>query len=102
MPQKARIRLWSTDVQKLNTVCTQIVDLGKKTGVKLSGPIPLPTKRLKVVTRRSPAGEGTDTYDKWVMKIHKRIIDLPAEERALRQLMRISVPDGVKIELELI
>lgn len=102
MPQKARIRLWSTDVEKLNTVCTQIVDLGKKTGVKLSGPIPLPTKRLKVVTRRSPAGEGTDTYDKWVMKIHKRIIDLPAEERALRQLMRISVPDGVKIELELI
>jgi small subunit ribosomal protein S10 len=102
LPQKARIRLWSTDVEKLNTVCTQIVDLGKKTGVKLSGPIPLPTKRLKVVTRRSPAGEGTDTYDKWVMKIHKRIIDLPAEERALRQLMRISVPDGVKIELELI
>ncbi|PSN86322.1 30S ribosomal protein S10 [Candidatus Marsarchaeota G1 archaeon BE_D] len=102
MPQKARIRLWSTDIQKLNMVCSQIVELGKKSGVKVSGPIPLPTKKLKVVTRRSPCGEGTDTYDKWVMKIHKRIIDLPAEERTMRQLMRISVPEGVKIELELV
>jgi small subunit ribosomal protein S10 len=83
-------------------VCSQIVELGKKSGVKVSGPIPLPTKKLKVVTRRSPCGEGTDTYDKWVMKIHKRIIDLPAEERTMRQLMRISVPEGVKIELELV
>jgi small subunit ribosomal protein S10 len=102
MPQKARIRLWSTNVEKLNLVCSQIVEFTKKTGVKVSGPIPLPTKRLKVSTRRGPAGQGTDTYDKWIMKIHKRVIDVPAEERTMRQLMRISVPDDVKIELELI
>ena len=102
MPQKARIRLWSPDIQKLNVVCSQIVETTKRTGVKVSGPIPLPTKKLRVSTRRSPAGEGTDTYDKWIMKVHKRIIDIPAEERTLRQLMRISVPDDVKIELELI
>ncbi len=102
MPQKARIRLWSTDIQKLNVVCSQIVETTKRTGVKVSGPIPLPTKKLRVSTRRSPAGEGTDTYDKWIMKVHKRIIDIHAEERTLRQLMRISVPDDVKIELELI
>jgi small subunit ribosomal protein S10 len=102
MPQKARIRLWSTDPDKLNQVCAQMVELTKKTGVKVSGPIPLPTRRLKVSTRRGPAGEGTDTYDHWVMKVHKRVIDVPAEERTMRQIMRINVPDDVKIELELI
>ncbi|MCL5788696.1 MAG: 30S ribosomal protein S10 [Candidatus Marsarchaeota archaeon] len=102
MPQKARIRLWSNNVEKLNQVCSQIVDLSKRTGVKVAGPVPLPTRRLKVVTRKGPAGQGTDTYDKWVMKIYKRVIDVPAEERTMRQLMRINVPDGVKIELELI
>ncbi|MEM3671385.1 MAG: 30S ribosomal protein S10 [Thermoprotei archaeon] len=102
MPQKARIRLWSNNVDKLNQVCSQIVDLSKKTGVRVAGPVPLPTRRLKVVTRKGPAGQGTDTYDKWVMKIYKRVIDVPAEERTMRQLMRINVPDGVKIELELI
>ena len=101
MAQKARISLISTDAKKLEEVCNQIKMIAERTGVALSGPVPLPTKHLKVACRKSPDGEGTETYDHWEMRIHKRLIDLDASDRALRQLMRIQVPDGVNIEIVL-
>ena len=67
----------------------------------MSGPNPLPTKRLLVPIRKSPDGEGTETWERWEMRIHKRVIYLDADDRALRQLMRIQVPDGVNIEIVL-
>ncbi|RLF45435.1 MAG: 30S ribosomal protein S10, partial [Thermoplasmata archaeon] len=95
MTQKARISLTGTDPKKLDEVCTQIKTLAERTGVALKGPVPLPTKRLRVPCRKSPDGEGSETWDRWEMRIHKRLIDLDASDRALRQLMRIQVPDGV-------
>jgi len=89
MAQKARISLVSTDAKKLDQVCNQIKMIAEKTGVALSGPIPLPTKHLKVPCRKSPDGEGTETWDRWELRIHKRLIDLDSSDRALRQLMRI-------------
>ncbi|MEM0466239.1 MAG: 30S ribosomal protein S10 [Candidatus Thermoplasmatota archaeon] len=99
--QKARISLTSTEAKKLEEVCSQIKMIAERTGVALKGPVPLPTKRLRVPCRKSPDGEGTETYDHWEMRVHKRLIDLDASDRALRQLMRIQVPDGVHIEIVL-
>jgi len=99
---KARIRLWSTNINNLNYVVDQIKKIAEKTGVKMSGPIPLPTKRLVVPVRRTPCGEGSSTWDKWEMRIHKRIIDIVADERVMRQIMRVRVPEDVYIEIELI
>ncbi len=99
--QKARISLTSTEATKLEEVCSQIKMIAERTGVALKGPVPLPTKRLRVPCRKSPDGEGTETYDHWEMRVHKRLIDLDASDRALRQLMRIQVPDGVHIEIVL-
>jgi small subunit ribosomal protein S10 len=101
MAQKARISLVSTNAKKLDDVCNQIKMIAEKTGVDLSGPIPLPTKHLQIPCRKSPDGEGTETWDRWEMRVHKRLIDLDASDRALRQLMRIQVPDGVNIEIVL-
>lgn len=101
MAQKARISLTGTDPKKLEDVCNQIKMIAERTGVAYSGPIPLPTKRLRVPCRKSPDGEGSETWDHWEMRIHKRLIDLDASDRALRQLMRIQVPDGVHIEIVL-
>ena len=101
MTQKARISLTGTDPKKLDEVCTQIKTLAERTGVASKGPVPLPTKRLRVPCRKSPDGEGSETWDRWEMRIHKRLIDLDASDRALRQLMRIQVPDGVHIEIVL-
>ncbi|MHC1585219.1 MAG: 30S ribosomal protein S10 [Candidatus Syntropharchaeia archaeon] len=101
MTQKARIRLTGTDPSKLDDICSQIKRIADLTGVNISGPVPLPTKRLVVPCRKSPDGEGTETWDHWEMRIHKRLIDLDADERALRQLMRIQVPKDVNIEIVL-
>jgi small subunit ribosomal protein S10 len=99
--EKARIILIGKNPQELEDISQQIVDISEKTGVNYSGPIPLPTKRLKITTRKSVSGEGTATWDRWEMRIHKRVIDVDADERSLRQIMRIQVPDSVHIEIEL-
>jgi small subunit ribosomal protein S10 len=101
MPQRARISLSGTDAKKVDAVCSQIREITSKTGVAIAGPIPLPTKRLRVPVRKGPDGGGTSTIDHWEMRIHKRLIDIDADERALRQVMRIQVPDGVNIEIVL-
>src|SRR5574341_951756 len=101
MVQQARIKLTSTNLLKLDEVCTEIRSIGDKAGIKIKGPLPLPTKKLKIVTRKSPAGQGTNTYDKWEMRVHRRVIDLAADDRAMKQLMRLKIPDDVHIELSL-
>ncbi len=99
---KARIKLASTDIEKINATCQYIKDVVDKTGVKMRGPIPLPTKKLKITTRKSPCGDGTETWDRYEMRIHKRLIDLDADERTLRLVMKVPVPDGLNIEIEMI
>ena len=101
MAHTARISLAGIDPVKLELVCTQIKTIAERTGVAIRGPVPLPTRRLTVPVRKSPDGEGSETWDRWQMRLHKRLIDIDADERALRQLMRIQVPDNVNIEIML-
>ena len=99
MAQSARIKLTSINLRKLDDVCIEIMGIGKKTGVKIKGPIPLPVKKLHIATRKSPCGSGTATYEKWEMRMHRRLIDINADDKAIRQLMRLKIPDDVYIEL---
>ena len=100
--QKARIKLASIDISKINEVSSFIRDISEKTGVEMRGPIPLPTKKLKVTSRKSPDGEGRATWERYEMRIHKRLIDLGLDERALRLVMRVPIPEGLNIEIEMI
>jgi len=100
--QKARIRLTSTDKNKLEKLCEELKAIAEKTGVKMAGPIPLPTKRLRVPTRKTPCGEGTRTWDHYEMRVHKRLIKMDANERCMRRVMRLKVPDDVFIEITLV
>ena len=102
MARKARIRLTSTDYKRLEEVCNELNAIADKTGVKMTGPIPLPTKRLRVPVRKAPSGAGTATWDRWEMRIHKRLIDIDAEERVMRRIMRIRVPEEVYVSIELL
>ena len=97
-----RIKLQSVEIDKLNAVIDRIKTIASGAGIPISGPIPLPTKRLKVTTRKSPCGDGTATFDRYEMRIHKRLIDLGVDERALRLVMRVPIPEKVNIEIELL
>ncbi|MDP3917481.1 MAG: 30S ribosomal protein S10 [Nanoarchaeota archaeon] len=98
---KARINLASTEISQLNAICNDINEIAKSTKTKISGPIPLPTQILKHTTRKSPCGDGKASFDRFEMRIHKRLIDLADNERALRLVMRVPIPKDVDIEIEL-
>ncbi len=99
---KARIKLQSQQCQDLDGVCGEIKQIAEKSGVAMKGPIPLPTKILKLSTRKTPCGDGSDTYEKWEMRIHKRLIEIPStDDRVLRDIMRIKIPDSVHVEMTL-
>jgi len=100
--QKARIKIASTDIDKVNDVCQYIQDIAEKTGVVIRGPIPLPTKKLKITTRKAPSGEGKASWERYEMRIHKRLIDMSLDERALRLVMRVQIPEGLNIEIEMV
>ncbi len=98
---KVRIKLSSIDIEALNNICESIKDIAKKSGITISGPVPLPTKKLKITTRKSPCGNGTATFDRFEMRIHKRLIDLPSNEKVLHNIMRMYIPKNVNIKIEM-
>lgn len=100
--QKARIKLSSISIDKMNEIISSIQEIVKKTKVKIRGPIPLPTKKLRITTRKSPDGEGKASFDNFEMRIHKRLIDLALDERTLRFVMRVPIPDDVNISIEIL
>ncbi|HLC46929.1 MAG TPA: 30S ribosomal protein S10 [Candidatus Nanoarchaeia archaeon] len=100
--QRARIKIACSEIDKINETCEYIKGIAEKTGVQMRGPIPLPTKRLKVTTRKGPCGNGTATWDHYEMRVHKRLIDLGLDERALRLVMRVPIPEGLHIEIEML
>ncbi|MBN1803491.1 MAG: 30S ribosomal protein S10 [Candidatus Lokiarchaeota archaeon] len=99
--QKARIRLSSTQLDFLKSVCEQIENVCKTQGIKKYGPIPLPTKRLRVPVMKAPSGQGTDTWAKFEMRIHKRLFEIIANERSMHLIMKIHIPESVLVEIEL-
>ena len=99
---KTRISLASNHINDINEIVHSILDIAEKTKTKVYGPIPLPTKRLKLTTRKSPDGEGKASWDRFEMRIHKRLIDLDANDRALRLIMRVQIPESVQLSIQVI
>ncbi len=99
MPQYARIKLTSANLPELERVAKEIREIADKTGVRVKGPQPLPTKRLKVTTRKAPTGEGSHTFDHWQLRIHRRILDIEPDSRTLRQITKLEIPEDVVIEV---
>lgn len=103
--QMARIKLSGKDPKKLDETCLEIIQIAKKLGVDWKGPVPLPLKKLKVTTYKTPCGDGTGhgntTFDRWEMRIHKRLIHLQADDRALRQILRIQIPQDIFIRIQI-
>merc|ERR1711918_233637 len=73
---KIRIYLTSRNVKALEKVCSDLIKGAKDKRLEAKGPVRMPTKKLRIMTRKAPCGEGTNTYDRFEMRIHKRVIDL--------------------------
>ncbi len=98
---KIRIRLKGYDYVVLDQSAEKIVDTAKKTGAKVSGPIPLPTKKEVVTILRSPH-KDKDSREQFEMRTHKRVIDiLYPTQKTVDNLMKLDLPAGVEIEIKL-
>jgi small subunit ribosomal protein S20e len=95
---KIRITLSSRKIQALEKVCTELLERAKSKNLRVKGPVRLPTKTLKVTTRKTPCGEGSKTWDMFEMRIHKRLIDLNAPTEVVKQII-INIEAGVEVEV---
>ena len=99
--EKIRIRLKSYDAQLIDTAAERIVETVKRSGARVSGPIPLPTERNLYTVIRSPH-KDKDSRDQFEMRTHKRLIDiLDPNSTTVDSLMRLDLPAGVDIEIKL-
>ena len=96
---RIRITLTSRDVKALETVCANLKRGAVDKKLKVSGPVRMPTKKLRITTRKSPCGEGTNSWDRFEMRIHKRLIDLHSPSEIVKQITSISIEPGVEVEV---
>jgi len=97
---RIRITLSSKNVKSLEKVCADLIKGAKDQKLlKVKGPVRLPTKVLKITTRKSPCGEGSKTWDRFEMRVHKRLIDLYSPSEVVKQITSISIEPGVDVEV---
>jgi small subunit ribosomal protein S10 len=98
--ERIRIFLKSYDYYLIDKACLQIVDVAKKTGAAISGPVPLPNKRERFCVIRSPHvnKESRELFD---LCCHKRLIDVSTSNRTVESLLDLVLPSGVHIEVKM-
>ncbi|MGQ9630309.1 MAG: 30S ribosomal protein S10 [bacterium] len=98
--QRIRIRLKAYDHKILDQATWEIVNTAKRTGAKVSGPIPLPTKISRYTVLRSPHVDKK-SREQFEMKIHKRLVDITEPtQRTIDSLMKLNLAAGVEVEIK--
>ncbi len=99
--EKIRIRLKSYDTALIDAAAGKIVETAKRTGARVSGPIPLPTEK-EVVTILRAVHKYKDSREQFEMRTHKRLIDmLRPSKKTVEALQSLELPAGVDIEIKL-
>ena len=99
--QRIRIKLKAYDHNLIDQSSMKIVETAKRTGAKVSGPIPLPTQK-EIITILRATHKYKDYREQFEIKTHKRLIDiLEANAKTTEALMRLDLPAGVDIEIKL-
>jgi small subunit ribosomal protein S10 len=99
--QRIRIRMKAYDPGLIDLSALRIVETVKKSGTKVSGPIPLPTEREIITILRSPH-KYKDSREQFEIRTHKRIIDIYSPTpKTIDSLMKLDLPAGVDIKIKL-
>ncbi|EPZ31704.1 40S ribosomal protein S20 [Rozella allomycis CSF55] len=96
---RIRVTLTSRDVSKVEKVCSELIQRAKEKELPVKGPVRMPTKTLRITTRKTPNGEGSKTWDRYEMRIHKRVIDLESPTEIVRQITSFKIETGVDVEV---
>ena len=93
--------LKSQETKNLDYVAHNIVKIAKEKGFEVRGPRFMPNKHLSVTVRKSPCGEGTNTFDAYKMKIHTRIVDIKCSANNVSEITRFKIRPGVDINMKI-
>ena len=97
---KIRVRLKSYDSTIIDAAAQKVVEVAKRNGCTVSGPIPLPTEK-EIVTILRAVHKYKDSREQFEMRTHKRLIDIVnPSQKAIEALMTIELPAGVDIEIK--
>ena len=97
---KIRVRLKSYDSTIIDAAAQKVVEVAKRNGSKVSGPIPLPTDR-EIITILRAVHKYKDSREQFEMRTHKRLIDiLELQQKTVEALMNLELPAGVEIEIK--
>jgi small subunit ribosomal protein S10 len=99
--QKIRIRLKAYDHRVLDQSAKRIVETAERTGARVIGPVPLPTRVERFTTRRSTFIDK-DSHEHFEIRTHNRLIDImEPDSKTIDLLMRLNLPAGVDIEIKI-
>ena len=99
--EKIRVRLKSYDHTLIDTAAEKIVEVAKRNGATVSGPVPLPTEK-EIVTILRAVHKYKDSREQFELRTHKRLIDiLKPSQKVVDALMNVELPEGVEIEVKL-
>ena len=96
---KIRITLPSESIDSLEQVCGDLVHVAREKMLKMKWPFKMPTKVLRITTRKSPCGEGTNISGRLELRVHKRVIDLHISFKVVKQITSITIEPGVEVEV---
>ena len=98
---KIRVRLKSYDSTIIDAAAQKVVEVAKRNGSKVSGPIPLPTDK-EIVTILRAVHKYKDSREQFEMRTHKRLIDIvKPSQKVVDALMSVELPAGVEIEVKI-
>ena len=99
--EKITIRLKAYDHQVIDQAAEKIVETAKRTGVEVSGPIPLPTEK-EIITILRAVHKNKDSREQFERRTHKRLIDIrKPTQKTMEALTNLDLPAGVEIEIKL-
>ena len=99
--QVMRITLKAYDHQLIDASAKSIIETVKKTGSKVSGPVPMPTKK-EIITILRATHKYKDSREQFEMRTHKRLIDIiNPTQKTVDALMKLDLPSGVNVEIKL-
>ena len=96
-----RLTLKGREIKPLEWACNEIIMRAKNKdkGYETKGPVRIPTKILRVTVRKSPCGEGTNTWDRFEMRIHKRVIDIYCPLSVVKDITTFKMDASVDVDL---
>ncbi|CAD2218950.1 small subunit ribosomal protein S20e [Angomonas deanei] len=84
--QRARVTITSRDPKAIEETTSTFLSRSRDEKVKVSGPVRLPTRTLKITTRKTPCGNGTNTWDTFELKIYKRTLTIETTTEKLKKI----------------